>query len=445
MPLFNRKPQAADANTATAVGTTNPPATEKTGLKGLLSKRDRTPAQERAADSYDKLNARPRFGQWLKGTIFDIITMVIMGVIGLGVYFAPPAPSRSFPVAFANGNIVYLEFAYPLRKEIVPIWAAALLAALVPIFFILIMQIRIRSFWDVNNAILGLLYSLITAAVFQVMLKCLIGGLRPHFLAVCDPDVPPFGYQSGTGWTRIMYDRSVCRGDKDEIDDSLESFPSGHSTAAFAGFIYLFLYLNAKLKVFANYHPSYWKLIAVYAPVLGATLIAGALTIDEYHNWYDVVAGAIIGTAMAVSAYRVVYASVWDFRFNHVPVARHVGFGYGVTQKGYEGFREAVATRKAGWGAHEGHVFGGAPFDAVLPPPGSVGVLTPQPATSGAGTASAGASGGADAGTTPRSRRFGVMRARSADGGTGGGRAETERVSRKPLGAGMFRTGDENV
>lgn len=162
-------------------------------------------------------------------------------------------------MAFANGNIVYPEFAYPLRKEIVPIWAAALLAALVPMFFILVMQIRIRSFWDANNATLGLLYSLITAAVFEVMLKCLIGGVRPHFLPVCDPDVPPFGYQSGTGWTRIMYDRSVCRGDKDEIDDSLESFPSGHSTAAFAGFIYLFLYLNAKLKVFANYHPSYWK------------------------------------------------------------------------------------------------------------------------------------------------------------------------------------------
>jgi hypothetical protein len=27
------------------------------------------------------------------------------------------------------------------------------------------MQLRIRSFWDVNNAVLGLLYSLITAAV----------------------------------------------------------------------------------------------------------------------------------------------------------------------------------------------------------------------------------------------------------------------------------------
>ena len=77
---------------------------------------------------------------------------------------------------------VYPEFAYPLRNEIVPIWAAALVAALVPIFIFLVMQIRIRSFWDINNAVLGLLYSLITAAVFQVFLKWLIGGLRPHFL-----------------------------------------------------------------------------------------------------------------------------------------------------------------------------------------------------------------------------------------------------------------------
>jgi membrane-associated phospholipid phosphatase len=44
-----------------------------------------------------------------------------------------------------------------------------------------------------------------------------------------------------------MYDRNICTGDPDDIDDSLESFPSGHSTASFAGFVFLYLYLNAKL------------------------------------------------------------------------------------------------------------------------------------------------------------------------------------------------------
>ena len=160
-----------------------------------------------------------------------------------------------------------------------------------------------------------------------------------------------------------MYDRRICTGDPDQIDDSLESFPSGHSTASFAGFVFLYLYLNAKLKVWSNYHPAMWKLIATYAPILGATLIAGALTIDEFHNWYDCLAGAIIGTVMAFSSYRMVYASIWDFRFNHIPLTRHTPFSYGAGSPDAGGFHSAIFTRKAGWGHEEG-AYGGAPFDA---------------------------------------------------------------------------------
>jgi len=160
-----------------------------------------------------------------------------------------------------------------------------------------------------------------------------------------------------------MFDKKICTGNINKINDSLESMPSGHSTAAFAGFIFLYLYLNAKLKVFSNYHPAMWKLIVTYMPVLGACLIAGALTIDENHNWYDSLAGAIIGTIFAFSAYRMVYASVWDFRFNHIPLTRNVPFLYGEGQTAFHGFHSAIFTRKAGWGEEIGS-FGGAPFDA---------------------------------------------------------------------------------
>lgn len=307
-------------------------------------------------------NRRPSFGQWLKFTWLDILTMACMGAIGLGVYKAPPAPSRSFPITFADGEVVYPEFAYPLRTEVIPIWEAALLASLVPIAVFLLMQIRIRSFWDLNNAVIGLLYSLITAAVFQVFIKWLIGGLRPHFLDVCKPDLSRI-QAGGDGFRSLMFRPDICTGDQSEINDSLESMPSGHSTAAFAGFIFLYLYLNAKLKVFSNYHPAMWKLIAVYAPVLGACLIAGALTIDKFHNWYDCFAGAVIGTVMAFSSYRMVYASVWDFRFNHIPLTRHTPFSFGAGPAGAGGFESAVFTRAAGWGYEE--AYGGAPFDAA--------------------------------------------------------------------------------
>jgi hypothetical protein len=41
----------------------------------------------------------------LKMTWVDILTMAAMGAIGLGVYEAHPAPSRSFPVTFVDGEI----------------------------------------------------------------------------------------------------------------------------------------------------------------------------------------------------------------------------------------------------------------------------------------------------------------------------------------------------
>ncbi|KAF4312870.1 Phosphatidic acid phosphatase type 2/haloperoxidase [Botryosphaeria dothidea] len=382
MPFFNRRP--ATAETADNGTTSTTPAVQN-GHSDHAARKHTWPVD-------GSLNKRPRFGQWLKVTWPDILTMVCMGAIGLGVYEAKPAPSRSFPVYFENGEIVYPEFAYPLRHEIVPIWAAALLAALVPIAVFLIMQIRIRSFWDVNNATIGLLYSLISAAVFQVFLKWLIGGLRPHFLDVCKPAVPLTGVNSGNGLRGVMYDRTICTGDPDQIDDSLESFPSGHTTAAFGGFVYLSIYLNAKLKLTSNYHPAMWKLIAVMAPLLGATLIGGALTIDEFHNWYDVLAGAIIGTLMALTSYRMVYASVWDFRFNHIPLHRDVPFTYGAGPPSelFGGFHDSMWTRQVGWGAPEAwSSYGGAPFDASAVGgnggPGGAGGMMAGPSSNGAG------------------------------------------------------------
>ncbi|KAI1323725.1 acid phosphatase/Vanadium-dependent haloperoxidase [Xylariaceae sp. FL0255] len=320
---------------------------------------------------------RPSFGQWLKVTWKDIVTFIIMGALGLGIYEAHPAPTRSFAVTFSDGEIVYPEFAYPLRKEIVPIWLAALLASIIPIFIILVMQIRVRSFWDANNGILGLLYSLITAAVFQVFLKWLIGGLRPHFLSVCKPDISLAKNGNGVlgspynaaGFKEIYYTREICTGDLNTIDDSLESFPSGHTTAAFAGFVYLYLYLNAKLKVFANYHPAMWKLVVIYIPILGAVLIGGALTIDAFHNWYDIIAGALIGTTMAFSAYRMLYASIWDWRFNHIPLNRYQPFAYSM---GDVELADALFTRKAGWGSGGGGMGAGGQGNGKFTPHGGV-------------------------------------------------------------------------
>lgn len=45
--------------------------------------------------------------------------------------------------------------------------------------------------------------------------------------------------------------------------------------------MFLTLYLNAKLKPFGDFHTSFWKMLAVLAPIIGAMFIAGSLVADR--------------------------------------------------------------------------------------------------------------------------------------------------------------------
>jgi diacylglycerol diphosphate phosphatase / phosphatidate phosphatase len=76
MNFFRRKHHPVET-TATA-----PEGREKHGRRGPWSSRERHAATAVDESSY---NRRPRFGQWLKGSLVDLVTMVAMGAIGLGV------------------------------------------------------------------------------------------------------------------------------------------------------------------------------------------------------------------------------------------------------------------------------------------------------------------------------------------------------------------------
>ena len=293
----------------------------------------------------------------------DYLTMAVLGGITLGIHSLHPAANRVFPVYFRDGEIVNPELSYPLQKNIVPTWLSALLGFLIPGIFILLMQIRVRSFNDANTALMGLIYAILCGSVFQVTIKWLIGGLRPHFYDVCKPKINATSVGTGTGFDGLLFDRSICTGDVNEIKNALESMPSGHSQAAFASLVYLSLYLNGKLKIFANYRPQFWKYVLFFAPLLGAVLLSASLSVDHYHHWYDILAGATIGTMFAFGSYRFQYASVWDYRFNHIPLPRidaDQGFDYHLDH-----VESAMSgSRKGGW--NNGQIYGyGAPFDAT--------------------------------------------------------------------------------
>ncbi|KAG8912210.1 hypothetical protein FRC02_006109, partial [Tulasnella sp. 418] len=262
---------------------------------------------------------------WLEDSWLDIAVLVVVAALAGGLNTAKVASNRNFPIHFSPSSteLIFPELAYPRRSSTVPIWLDALLAILVPTVFFIIAQLRIRSFYDLNTAFWGNLWGVATTSLFQVMIKTLIGGLRPHFLSVCNPSPQAIRAGSGQGFGGIMFDASVCNPtNPSHFKDSMKSFPSGHTTTAAAGFVFLSLYFNAKMKIFADQRPHYYKIWFFFAPLLAVMLVGGAAILDNSHHWYDVVVGGIIGTLGAFAAFRMSYASIWDYRFNHIPLPR---------------------------------------------------------------------------------------------------------------------------
>lgn len=239
---------------------------------------------------------------------------------------APHTFTRLFPVTFTtSGDIIYPDLAYPYVQPIFDSLLAGILNAAIPIFVIVFSQLWIQSFHVMANGLLGMCYALATGTCFQVILKKTIGGLRPHFLSVCEPVFPPLDAASGVGFQNVMYTiEQVCTGDPKRIDNALESFPSGHSQIAWAGMGYLSIYLFCHLKIrnLSRRRPSHWRMCFVVAPLLFATYLASTLVLGYHHHGHDVIAGGIIGLTMAFFGYRMCFASIWDPRWNTVPLTR---------------------------------------------------------------------------------------------------------------------------
>jgi hypothetical protein len=207
---------------------------------------------------------------------------------------------------------------------------------------------------------MGTIWSVLIATLFQVTLKQLIGGFRPTFLDTCKPDLSKLvnatqtNPLNGSGFQKLFYTIEVCtQTDRWQLKHAMTSFPSGHSTAAFAGFGFLFLWLNAKLKAWADHRPAFWKLLATLLPLLGALVIACSLTIDAAHNWYDIVAGSMIGLLTSLAAYRSSYAAIWDWRYNHLALQGREAFLYSSGLEDEEGYKGQTVTRSVGWGGRK--------------------------------------------------------------------------------------------
>jgi len=94
---------------------------------------------------------------------------------------------------------------------------------------------------------------------------------------------------------------------KDDAYDIRQSFPSGHSSIAFCGLIFLALYIH---KVWNCRNIGFVPYILETGCFGLAAYIGITRVTDNRHHGTDVLAGAILGTVIAIIAFRYVVHSL---------------------------------------------------------------------------------------------------------------------------------------
>ncbi|KAI9847431.1 MAG: hypothetical protein M1838_000874 [Thelocarpon superellum] len=161
--------------------------------------------------------------------------------------------------------------------------------------------------WELHSGILGLALSWAVSVVITQSLKVATGKPRPDLISRCLPragsaDPPVFG----------LSNTSICtQTDNDILKDGFRSFPSGHSSTAFAGLFYLSLFLGARIHVLDR-RGQVWKVLIFLLPILGAALIADSRIMDARHHGFDVLSGSALGIVSAWAGYRQYFPPITE-------------------------------------------------------------------------------------------------------------------------------------
>ena len=136
------------------------------------------------------------------------------------------------------------------------------------------------------------------------------------------------GSSASTASVSNTASQATARSRKKLLDEGFRSFPSGHSSYAFAGLGFLSLWLMGQLSLFAvphTYHyaattpPSasssvsvqrplrLWRSFLSLTPLWLAVYIAVSRIQDHRHHVSDVVVGALLGLAGSYLAYRLYF------------------------------------------------------------------------------------------------------------------------------------------
>lgn len=170
--------------------------------------------------------------------------------------------------------------------------------------------------------ILGLFISLVLSTFLTDVVKNAIGRPRPDLIARCKP-------AKGTPEHTLITVAVCTETDHHTLHDGWRSFPSGHSSFAFAGLGYLAIWVSGQMHVFRP-RTDLARVLVALAPFLGAAMIAMSRLADYRHDVYDVSVGSVLGISIAYFSYRRYYPSLKTARCHEpFPSRAEVALAFG--------------------------------------------------------------------------------------------------------------------
>uniref|UniRef100_A0A1A9WD98 Phosphatidic acid phosphatase type 2/haloperoxidase domain-containing protein n=1 Tax=Glossina brevipalpis TaxID=37001 RepID=A0A1A9WD98_9MUSC len=247
-----------------------------------------------------------------KKTILNITIFVILLIPLIVCEFIIEPYSRGF---FCNDETIK----YPFRSNTVTPTVLGVIIGLPPLLIIISSEyIRLhykgnandmRSLWGLIvplwliNCLKQLVYFsfglLLTIDATEIG-KYTIGRIRPHFIAICQPQLRDgSSCSNATNQHRYIENYYCARTgySADDVRQARLSFPSGHASLAFYALLYMVIYLQNRVV---------WQKGQLIKPFIQFTLLTSAWFIaltrimDNWHHWSDVMAGSILGTLGAL-------------------------------------------------------------------------------------------------------------------------------------------------
>lgn len=243
------------------------------------------------------IEALQRF--WEKSYAGDYTGLIVLAVLEVFLKAVDEPFHQLFLLSDTRLQHPYAEI------ERVPVFWLFLYAGGIPLTVALLWTLAWKR--DIHKAhvtVLGLAASLLLTSFITDVVKDAVGRPRPDLIARCSPgsSAPEDELVSVAICTETMHHL---------LHDGWRSFPSGHSSFAFAGLGWLSLFLASQTHLL-HAHTSLLNVLLCIAPLLGAALIGVSRLEDYRHAVEDVVVGSALGLLVTYFNWRRFYPGLTE-------------------------------------------------------------------------------------------------------------------------------------